>query len=81
MLLDKICDRIGYLISKKSGIINNINYNFGKIIIDSYNSLPIEKILNFHNVVILIKSVANENENKYCYNIFLEKRSYEYKFQ
>ena len=39
------------------------------------NSLPIEKILTFHNVVILIKSVVNENKNHY-YNIFLEKGSY-----
>ena len=39
------------------------------------NSSPIEKILTFHNVVILIKSVVNENKNHY-YNIFLEKGSY-----
>ena len=40
-LFDKICDRIKCLISKKSGITNSINYNFGKIKIDSYNSLSI----------------------------------------
>ena len=34
-------DRINYLISKKSGITDNINHNFAKITIDSYNSLPI----------------------------------------
>ena len=44
--LDKICDKIKYLISKKSGITNSINYNFGKIKIDSYNSLSIKKISN-----------------------------------
>ena len=65
----------------KSGITDSINHNFGKIRIDSYNSLPIEKILTFHNVIILIKSVVNKNENKYYYNIFLEKGSYKYKFQ
>ena len=27
-------------------------------------------------LIILIKSVANNNENKYYYNIFLEKGSY-----
>ena len=43
---------------------------------DSYNSLPTEKILTFHNVTILIKSVANINKNNYYYNIFLEKGSY-----
>ena len=40
-LFNKICDKIKYLISKKSGIANSINHNFGKITIDSYNSLPI----------------------------------------
>ena len=34
-LFNKICDKIKYLISKKSGITNNINHNFGKITIDS----------------------------------------------
>ena len=40
-LFDKICDRIKCCISKKCGITNSINYNFGKIKIDSYNSLSI----------------------------------------
>ena len=40
---DKICDKIKYLISEKSGITDSINHNFGRIRIDSYNSLPIEK--------------------------------------
>ena len=53
---DKIGDRIKYLINEKSGITESIYNNFGKIRIDSNNSLPIEKILNFHNVIILIKS-------------------------
>ena len=42
-LFDKICDKIKYLISKKGGITNSINYNFGMIRIDSYNSLPTKK--------------------------------------
>ena len=41
--VDKICDKIKYLISKKSDITNSINYNFGKIKIDSYNSLPFKR--------------------------------------
>ena len=72
----KICDKIKYLISGKSGITDSINLNFGKIRIDSYNSLPIEKILTFHIVIILIKSVINKNKNNYYYNIFLEEDSY-----
>ena len=72
----KICDKIKYLIIGKSGITDSINLNFGKIRINSYNSLPIEKILTFHIVIILIKSVVNKNKNNYYYNIFLEEDSY-----
>ena len=36
----------------------------------------LKKILIFHNVIILIKSVVNKNKNKYYYNIFLEKGLY-----
>ena len=71
---DKICDRIKYLISEKSGIENSINHNFAIIRIDSYNSLRIEKILT--SQIILIKSIVNKNKNEYSYNIFLEKGLY-----
>ena len=37
-------------------------------------------MLTFHNVIILIKSVVIKNENKYYYNIFLEKGSYKDKW-
>ena len=30
-LFDKICDKIKYLISEKSGITDSVNHNFGKI--------------------------------------------------
>ena len=63
-------------IYEKSGITDSINHNFSRIRIDSYDSLPIEKVLTFHNVIILIKSVANKNKNEYYYNIFFEKGSY-----
>ena len=75
-LFDKICDRIKYLISEKSGITDSINHNFRKIRIYSYNCLPIEKILTFHNVIIQTKSAANKNKNEYYYNMFLEKGSH-----
>ena len=55
---------------------NSINHSFSRIRIDSYNSLPIEKILTFHNVIILIKSVVNENKYHYYCDIFLGKGSY-----
>ena len=73
---NKICDKIKYLISKKSGATNSIKHNFRKITLDSYNSLPIEKMLTFHNIKTLIKSVFNKNKNKYYYNIFLGKGLY-----
>ena len=44
-LFDKICDKIKYVISEKSGSTDNINHNLGEIRVNSYNSLPIEKIL------------------------------------
>ena len=72
----KICGRDKYLRSKKIGITDSINHNFGIIRIDSYNSLPIEEILTFHNIIILIKSVVNKNKSEYYYNIFLENGSY-----
>ena len=37
-----------------------MNFNFG-----SYDSLPIEKILTLHNVMIFIKSVLDKDKNHY----------------
>ena len=70
------CDKIKYLISEKSGITDGINHKLARIRIDSYDSLPIEKISTFYNVIILIMSVVNKNKNEYYYNIFLEKGFY-----
>ena len=70
-MFDKICDNVKYLISKKrgiadsinhnfgeiSGIADSINHNFGEIRIDSFNYLPIEKMLTFDNVIILINQL------------------------
>ena len=67
---DKICDKIKYLISEKSGIADSSNHNFARIRIGSCKFLPIENILTFHNLILIIKSVANKNNNEYYYNIF-----------
>ena len=64
-MFNKICDKIKYLISKKSGSTDGINYNFGRIRIDSYNSLPIKKILTFHNVFKFQENVTH----KVCTNL------------
>ena len=74
---DAIYDRIRYLIKEKRGITYNISYNFARIRIYQYNSLPLEKTLNFHNDLILIKSVVIKNKNNCYYNMILEKGSYE----
>ena len=52
-------------------------HNYARIKIDSYNSLPVEHILTLHNVIILIKSVLNEYQNHYYYNMLLEKCLYQ----
>ena len=51
--------------SKESDITDSINHNFGRIRIHSCGSLPIEKIMTFYNVIILIKSAVYKNKNEY----------------
>ena len=74
--LIKFVKGLNVLQVKKCDITDNINHNFGKIRVDSSNSLPVERILTFHDVIILIKSVVNNHKNNYYYNIFLEKGFY-----
>ena len=50
---------------KKSSITDSTNHNSARIRIDSYNFLPIENTLTFHNVIILINSVTNKNKNNH----------------
>ena len=75
-LLDKIYNKIKYLISKKLVlqivlIIILEGSEFTHIIL-----YLLKKILTFHNVIILIQSVVNKNKTKYYYNIFFKKGSY-----
>ena len=70
---DEICDGIKYVISEKSRVTDSTNHHFSIIRIDSYDSLPILKMLNFYNVIILFKSVINKYKNHYYSNIFLRK--------
>ena len=58
-----IYSRIRYLVSEKTGLTDNINDNYARVRIDSFNSLLRDKTLTFHNVIMLIKSVVNKNEN------------------
>ena len=72
-----IYNRIRYLISLKSSITCVFSHCYVKIKVDSYDSLPIEKGLNVHNVIILNKSIFNKDQNHYYYDIFLKKCSYQ----
>ena len=72
-----IYNRIRYLISLKSSITCVFSHCYAKIKVDSYDSLPIEKGLNVHNVIILNKSIFNKDQNHYYYDIFLKKCSYQ----
>ena len=65
------------LISLKSGVTYICSHYFTKIKIDSYDSLPIEKRLTLHNVIIHNKSVLNKDKDLYYYKIFFEKCSYQ----
>ena len=40
----------------------------------------LKKGVTFYNIIILIKSVANKNKNKYYYNVYLEKGLYKDKW-
>ena len=64
-------------ISLKSDITYIFSHYFTKIKVDSCDSLPIEKRLTLHNVIIHIKSVLNKDKNHYYYKIILEKCSYQ----
>ena len=74
---DAIYAKIIYHINLKSSMTYIFSHYFAKIKVDSYDFLPIEKILTLHNVVILINLVLNEDKNYYYYKIFLEKCSYQ----
>ena len=49
-----------------------------KIKVDSYDSLPLEKILTLQNVIKLINSVFDKDKNNIYFNIFLENGSCQY---
>ena len=72
-IYDFIYNRIRYLIGVKRGITYVVSHNYAKIKVDSYNSLPLEKTMTFHNVIILIQSLFNKGKNKYYYKHILRK--------
>ena len=63
--IDFIYNRIRYLIGVKNGIMYVISHSYAKVKVDSYDSLPLEKTLTLHNVIIFIKSVFNKDKISY----------------
>ena len=74
---DGIYDRIRYLIGLKVVLHLFFSYNHAKTKIDSDDDWPLEELLTLHNVIILIKSVFNKDQNHCCYNIVLQECSYQ----
>ena len=70
---DAIYNRIRYLIESKNGTAYVISHNYAKIKVDSYDSLPLDKKLILHNIIINMMSVLDTEQNHNNYNIFLEK--------
>ena len=69
-------DSIRYLTLVKSKTSHVYSHKIMKIKINPDHGLLLEKTLNMHNVVMLVKSVFNKNHN-HCYNqVFLGKWSY-----
>ena len=65
---DVFYNRIRYLIGLKSCVTYVISRNYARIKVDSYDSVPLEKILTLHNVIIHIKSLISQ---KIMTNTFL----------
>ena len=66
-----IYDRIGHLIRVKYCIAHIISHNYEKIEEHSYDSLPLEKAVNFLNFITLVKSVFDKDkDNYYCNYVF-----------
>ena len=71
----RIYDGARYLTLFGTKTYDAISEELDIIKIDFYDSLPIEKTLTLHNVIILIKSVLNKDKNQHYYKIFWEKYS------
>ena len=48
------------------------SHKFMKIKINPDHGLPLEKTLNMHNVVMLVKSIFNKNHNHLSFLIFFK---------
>ena len=53
------------------------SHYYATIKVGSDDTLPIEKTVTLLNVLILIKSVLNKDQDHYYYNIFFQKFLYQ----
>ena len=72
---DVIYDKVGYLISLKSGMTYIFSHYFAELKVDSYDYLPKQVILTLHHVITLIRSVLCTDKNHYYYEKFLKKKN------
>ena len=71
---DVIYDKVGYLISLKSGMTYIFSHYFAELKVDSYDYLPKQIILTLHHVITLIRSVLCKDKNHYYYEKFFLKK-------
>ena len=74
---DAIYNKIRYLVSLKNGITYVFPYYYAKVKVDSFDSLPREKVLTLQNDIIYIKPVLNKGHNRYNYNTLFGKSVYQ----
>ena len=72
----EIWDKIKNLIEKINGASGEYKKGFMKIKFDSDENLPLGKILSFHNMTIVIRSIFQEDK-KYYPQIFLDECLYQ----
>ena len=60
-----IYNKVIYLVSQKSGSAGVFSHCYAKIKVDSHDFLPIEKTMTLNDVIILIKSTFNKDQNHY----------------
>ena len=60
----------------EDNVIDIYSHEYMKIKINPDADLPLEKLIAMHNVIILIKSVFNRNDNHYDYKAYLESCSF-----
>ena len=84
---DELCDKIKYLIEcgftlkrvRDMTRTYSINHNFARIRIDSYNSLSIEKTLNFYNGIIQLHQLLLRMKIAVTIICFYKKGLYKHK--